>query len=79
MAICVCVDVFNAFVSVVTFSPKGIEKWAQHLPSRALINSEWGDNKGEVGGPFRSIERPFNSQCKALGMMNHVTKVKVRL
>lgn len=49
------------------------------VPLRAQIKTEWSDNKGEVGGPFRSIQRTFHNTHKGLSlMMNDVTKVKGR-
>lgn len=51
------------------------------VPLRAPIKTEWSDNKGEVGGPFRSFQRPFTTHTRVWvwwWMMSQRSKVACR-
>lgn len=78
----------GAFVSVLMYlassaqcGPRPFTDGAQLEPFESpLSRMNGGDDKGEPGGPFTSIQRLFTAPHKALGMkMNDVAGVKGHL
>lgn len=59
LGLCWCI--YSLSASMVHCGPKPFTDGAQLLPP---IKNEWGDNKGELGGPFISIQRLFTAPTK---------------